>query len=131
MVARCAVALLALPSALPAAGPAQTVTDERIQAMFANFDGNGDGSISFEEYETNKVFAFFRSQSGEQPISISYDESLFSRPVFESFDRNGDGTLTGAEIIADHRLQFVRIDQNRDNAISRAEFNALVDSLAR
>jgi Ca2+-binding EF-hand superfamily protein len=137
-----AAALLVAPLLIAAPAAAQGLSVDEIGRRFAAFDGNGDGKISKEEYELNKVVAIFdpRERSGaastaagriDRDVAISHQTSRLNPQVFATLDVNGDGTLSGGEIIASDMMQFESIDRNGDGFIDRPEFNALVDRLFR
>ena len=135
-------ALLAAPFLLAAPASAQGLSIDEIGRRFAAFDTNGDGKISKEEYELNKVVAIFDprersvSASGspgttDREIAITRQSSRLSPQVFATLDTNGDGTLSGGEIISSDLMQFESIDRNGDGFVDRAEFNALIKLLFR
>ena len=144
-------AVLAAPFLTAAPAAAQGLSIDEIGRRFSAFDTNGDGRISKEEYELNKLVAIFdprertvsasgaagTSRSSTAPGSIDRDiaitrqTSRLNPQVFAAMDINGDGTLSGGEIIGSDMLQFESIDTNHDGFIDRAEFNALVARLFR
>ena len=141
-------ALLAPPFLFVSPAMAQGLTAEEAARRFAIFDVNGDGRISKDEYELNKVVAIFGSREHERAaaasgapgrpagaidrqIAITRQTSRVKPEIFVTLDSNGDGVLTGAEIIASDLLRFENIDRNGDGFIDRAEFSALIDHLFR
>jgi EF hand len=141
-MARLLFAALLAPVLIAAPAAAQGLSVDEIGRRFTAFDGNGDGRISKEEYELNKVTAIFdpRERSGaastspgriDRDVSITRQSSRLSPQVFATLDINGDGSLSGGEIIASDMMQFESIDRNTDGFIDRPEFNALVDRLFR
>ena len=57
---------------------------ERLEQLFKNFDSNGDGGISLEEYKAGMV-----GQMAPERVPT----------VFKQKDRNSDGKLTLAELL--------------------------------
>jgi len=126
---------------------AAQLTAEEAGHRFSIFDVNGDGRISKDEYELNKVLAIFdtrlerqRTRAATGPysggidhrqITISRETSRLRPEIFDVLDSNGDGTLSAAEIISSELMQFESIDRNGDGFIDRAEFNALIKLLFR
>jgi Ca2+-binding EF-hand superfamily protein len=132
-------ALVLAPVLLGHPASAQMLSKQEVDRRFKMFDTDGDGRISKEEFELNKVVALFtplnRSASGGPPsqmdrqIAITREKSRLSREAFNALDTNSDGVLTGSEIIASDEMRFENIDKNGDGYIDRAEFQDLVDSL--
>ena len=133
-----ALTLVSAPAA------AQKLSKQEADQRFAAFDTNGDGRISKDEFELNKVVAMFspvrstkRTASGaptqagmiDRQIAITRATSRLTPEAFNALDTNSDGVLTGAEIIASEQMRFENIDKNGDGYIDRAEFQALIDSL--
>jgi len=137
----------AVPVLLPSPTAAQGLTAEEAARRFALFDVNGDGRISKEEFELNKVTAIFDSRqerAGAKPassgstgaidhrqIAISRETAGLKQEIFATMDSNGDGILSASEIISSDLMQFESIDRNGDGFIDRAEFGALIDRLFR
>ena len=46
------------------------------------------------------------------------------RPTFESVDKNGDGRITTQEALDAPGLDFARLDADKNQSISRDEFNS-------
>ena len=131
------------PMLLAPPASAQALDAQEAARRFTAFDTNGDGRISKEEWELNKVVVIFdpreraAAASGAPPgtidrqIAITRAASRLSPQAFATLDTNGDGVLSGSEIIASDMMQFESIDRNGDGYIDRAEFNALIDWLFR
>jgi Ca2+-binding EF-hand superfamily protein len=140
-------ALLVAPCLFAAPATGQGLTAEEATRRFAVFDVNGDGRISKDEYELNKVLAIFdtrlerqRTQAAagghtggidHRQIAISREASGLKPEIFDVLDSNGNGTLSAGEIISSELMQFESIDRNGDGFIDRAEFNALIKLLFR
>lgn len=83
----------------------QAEIDAARTARFAEFDKDGDGKLSLEEYQLLWVEAM-RPQMVRQ---------------FQRHDRDGDGAVTQAEFLERYRLLVYRLDANGDGVITREE----------
>jgi Ca2+-binding EF-hand superfamily protein len=86
---------------------------------FQNHDWNGDGRLSGEEVRPGA-----RRTSRWDDVDIDeslQDEDDWTETRFRALDHNNDGRLTRNEWHGRAEL-FTRVDRNRDNALSRAEF---------
>jgi len=83
-------AILVCASAFSTLADDKATGDARARQIFKNFDTNGDGFISFEEYKTGMT----GNMSPERVAG-----------VFQEKDRNGDGKLTFEEML------YVPMDQ--------------------
>ncbi|PKN44722.1 MAG: hypothetical protein CVU63_09980 [Deltaproteobacteria bacterium HGW-Deltaproteobacteria-20] len=52
-------------------------------------------------------------------------ESPRQRPTFEQLDKNSDGKIVSTEVPARGWQRLSRADTNKDNAVTKAEFDAL------
>jgi Ca2+-binding EF-hand superfamily protein len=96
---------------------------------FANIDMNNDGWVTRNEWNMG-VSDFNRldlnrdnriSRFEFENDTAAYNDHLYSPAQFNTFDRNRDGWVTRAESRFTSG-EFDRIDTNRDNRISRYEF---------
>ena len=96
---------------------------------FSNIDANGDGLIARNEWSMNSADFNRLDVNRDNRISrfefendtAAYHDYRYSAAQFNAFDANRDGWLTRAE--AGMRTgEFDRLDNNRDNRVSRFEF---------
>jgi hypothetical protein len=107
------VLMLALSLALPLA-PAAAFTDKQMHAIFDALDPDHRGTVTREQFEANKMNAFFYrmrpdASGGMKPVT--FEETGFSRAFFDKADRNHDGQLDGLEMI--DAVHFEDIDVAR------------------
>jgi Ca2+-binding EF-hand superfamily protein len=74
-------------------------------ARFAEFDKDGDGKLSLEEYQ------------------LLWVEAMRPRMVrqFQGHDRDGDGAITQEEFLERYRLLVYRLDADNDGVLTREE----------
>jgi Ca2+-binding EF-hand superfamily protein len=87
---------------------------------FSNQDWNGDGVLSGDEVRIGAQRNTNWEEADHQPSRAERNLS-WSASAFTSLDHNRDGRLTTNEWHYDLET-FRRVDSNRNNALSRAEF---------
>ena len=90
------------------------------ERAFSNQDWNGDGVLSGPEVRVGAQRNTTSDQADHSPNGAERNLS-WSASAFTNLDHNRDGRLTTNEWHYDLET-FRRVDRNRDNAISRAEF---------
>jgi Ca2+-binding EF-hand superfamily protein len=116
--------LIAL-GAMVAAPQTDAAEKDAAREAFAGLDSNGDGVISREEFEVNKVNVIFR-RSAARGASLKFEDTLVSRATFEAVDVDGDGVITPSDIRQSQLFYFEPYDKNQDNQIEFAEFRELL-----
>jgi hypothetical protein len=102
---------------------------------FANIDVNGDGLITRNEWNMNSADFNRLDVNRDNRISrfefendtAADNDSRYSSAQFNAFDRNRDGWLTRAESVMSTG-EFDRLDTNKDNRVSRFEFENAGDA---
>jgi Ca2+-binding EF-hand superfamily protein len=79
-------------------------------------DQNGDGKVTFEEFEAQNVLTF-SAQDKNQDNSLSRDEVRFTHEQFDGLDHNKDGKISGLEFDESPFGQFETYDLNKDGFI--------------
>lgn len=100
-------------------------TDDKIDQIIHQMDGNNDGIISYEE--------FLRAVVNQR--MLLHEDNL--RKAFERFDLNNDGLLSKEElksVLDTTDLNYIEqllsvIDENKDGFVSYKEFQALMSSI--
>ena len=96
---------------------------------FSNIDVNGDGLVTRNEWNMNSADFTRLDVNRDNRISrfefendtAAYHDHRYSAAQFNAFDMNRDGWLTRAES-GMRTGEFDRLDSNRDNRVSRFEF---------
>ena len=98
--------------------------DPRIQnarQLFKMLDDNGDGKVTFEEFQAKKILTF-TARDANQDNSLSFDEVRVTREQFDAVDRNKDGKISGLEFVDSPFGQYETYDLNKDGSIDVQEF---------
>ena len=80
-------------------------------------DANKDNAVTKAEYDAMKAQMDAARASGRGP-----------RLTFEQMDKNGDGKIVASEVTPEVWRWLVRADVNKDNAVTKAEYEALKNS---
>lgn len=110
---------------------------------FAEFDANGDGGITVEDFELRRAerFAAFDTDGDGQVSRAEFEAEATARAaeragaMFERLDADGDGMLSrdvleargGAQVPA---RMLARLDADGDGIVSEAEFDAAAERMA-
>lgn len=98
--------------------------------IFARLDKNGDGAITKQEAldahrdRMAKKAERRNSQGKDRDGRAKSHEKRGGSPILRA-DTNGDGAISEAEAIGAADQVFSRIDQNKDNVVTRAEVSEL------
>jgi Ca2+-binding EF-hand superfamily protein len=98
--------------------------DPRIQnarQLFKMLDDNGDGKVTFEEFQARKILTF-TARDENQDNSLSFNEVRITREQFDAVDRNKDGKISGLEFVDSPFGQYETYDLNKDSSIDMQEF---------
>ena len=98
--------------------------DPRIQnarQLFKMLDDNGDGEVTFEEFQARKILTF-TARDENQDNSLSFNEVRITREQFDAVDRNKDGKISGLEFVDSPFGQYETYDLNKDGSIDMQEF---------
>jgi len=107
----------------------------RQRFTFEQLDKNGDGKIVASEVpawswqrlsqaDTNKDNAVTKAEFDAFRASRPGRGANWARPTFEQLDKNGDGKIVASEVPAWSWQRLSQADTNKDNAVTKAEFEA-------
>lgn len=92
---------------------------------FDRIDRNGDGRISWPEFESRVVEMFYFADLDSDGYLSPQEAPPGVARQWERIDRDGDGRLGLAEFVRYHREMFRAADLDGDGHLSRAEVDAL------
>ena len=148
------ISALAALALLPAAQPVQP-SGERLDALLAQADLDGDGAVTREEYDLARSRAFDRMDQNADGFLDESDRAAapsLQRPghapdprvraaltaleqgrerTRPPADADGDGLISEAEFPATPAPGFDRADRNADGVLSAEELAAIQDRPAR
>jgi Ca2+-binding EF-hand superfamily protein len=115
---------------------AQAGDPPRQRPTFEQLDKNSDGKIVASEVpargwqrlsraDTNKDNAVTKAEFDALRASPGAGGPGKARPTFEQLDKNSDGKIVASEVPAWGWQRLSRADTNKDNAVTKAEFDAL------
>ena len=115
---------------------AQAGERPRQRPTFEQLDKNSDGKIVATEVpargwqrlsraDTNKDNAVTKAEFDALRASRPGGGAGQARPTFEQLDKNSDGKIVATEVPARGWQRLSRADTNKDNAVTKAEFDAL------
>lgn len=117
-----ATILLFMPSA-------QAFTDSEINQIFKKFDTNGDGKVTREEYEINKVEIIYRRVPTNPIEGVTFEQTRVSRRFFDAADKNHDGKLSPQEIF--DALPFEGVAGTGRDYFESADLKRFLESIDR
>jgi len=79
-------------------------------------DTNKDNAVTKAEFEAARASGHGQGGPGK------------GRPTFEQLDKNGDGKIVPSEVSPEVWQRLSRADTNKDNAVTKAEFEAMRNS---
>lgn len=102
------------------------------QNLLAAYDANGDGMLSFEEFQAAQVDTFVTlDTNGDGAITRAELEARNAKAGrMMQRDTNGDGAITESEFLS-QAPGFSRADRNNDGVLGPQELARLEQMLAR
>ena len=114
------LAAMVAAAAVLAGAPAPAADTQRSDAIFARLDTNGDGKVTPEELDLEKIGVFGWLDTNQDNM-IEPNEVKLSPEQFRAIDTNGDGRISGIEFIDSDLDDFAHFDTNNDGVITREE----------
>ena len=119
-------------AAIAGHSPAAAFSDQEIESVFKKLDTDGDGKVTREEYDTNKVDVIYRDAPANTNIATqwpTFKDTRVSRQYFDLVDTNHDGKLSPIEVM--DALAFEKIDKDNKGYITRQDLQTFMKEIGR
>ena len=126
------VVVAVFTAAIAAYSPAAAFTDQEIENVFKKLDTDGDGKVTREEYDINKVEVIYRDAPADINLATqwpTFKDTRVSRQYFDAVDTNHDGKLSPIEVM--DALAFEKIDKDNKGYITRRDLQTFMKSIGR
>lgn len=127
--------LLSLLSALICAAaivPAYAFTENDIRRVFSELDVDGDGKVTREEYNGQKIFVIYSNVPVDPYTAtggdIKFGETKMSRRAFDAADADRNGQLSATEIT--DAFKFENIDKNGKGYFTLDELSVFMNGIS-
>ena len=102
--------------------------------IFERFDTNEDNQLSKKEHLNLAMHRFAMLDENEngtitkkevESSRISHLMPSFGTFIFRKYDFDGDSKITKAELIEKTKAEFVKVDLNNDDLLSKSEYKKI------